>query len=327
MLSIEETELLHQAREGNPEARETLYNSYFSGNGAVRSLLAREVPQQEAHQGILQRVYLSVLQTERENRNSAKLQSDVYRLVQIALLEERRGNQTGGPDCLQPEELSGFRLGETKGERNEEIKNHLRTCAQCRDDIAFLARSQEPRENVAPLRKRVVLMGIAAAGLIASLIPWPWNKTKTSEKLDFTPSSEYRNLAHVPLHIDAVELLAESPAAHHPQLEQVLATYQRGDYKKTAEYAHIMTDVVDDPSAGYLQGIAEYRQGKLMDAYASMKVAERLSPSNSYRCWAMLQLALAAGDKATVLREARHVSGDARYRNQTAEILHQCCEK
>ena len=106
-----------------------------------------------------------------------------------------------------------------------------------------------------------------------------------------------------------------------------MAAYQRGDYKKTAEYAHIMTDVVDDASAGYLQAMAEYRQGKLMDAYASMKTAERLSPNNPYRCWAMLQLALAAGDKATVLREARHVSGDSRYGNQTADILRQCCEE
>lgn len=327
MLSIEETELLSKARSGNQEARETLYNSYFAGNKAVKALLTREVPQQEVHEGILRRVYLSLLQTEREDRNSPKLQSDVYRLVQIALLEDRRGDRSAGPDYLSAEELSRFHLGNIRGERNNEIKEHLKKCAECRADLAFLARSQEPRENVPPLRRRMVLMGIAAGGLIASLIPWPWNKAKTPEKLDFTPSSTYRNLAHVPLSINADELRAESPASHRPQLEQVIVAYQRGDYKKTAEYAHIMTAVVDDPAAGYLQGIAEYRQSKLMDAYASMKAAERLTPSNPYRCWAMLQLALAAGDKATVLREARHVSGDPRYSTQTAEMIQQCCEK
>ena len=57
--------------------------------------------------------------------------------------------------CPDARELSGFHYGEIRGERGDAIGQHVKACTECRHDLAFLARSQEPRELVAPAKRRL----------------------------------------------------------------------------------------------------------------------------------------------------------------------------
>ena len=223
--------------------------------------------------------------------------------------------------CPDVHTLSSFFYGEMGGERASAINGHLKICTECRQELGFLARSQEPRERTAPMRRRVILMAVAAAALLASIVPWPWGKkVKPEEPLGFTPSSRYASLVEMPP-LDRKELLADSPASHRSRLEQVLTAYEKGDYKKAGEYAAIVVNAVEDPSAEYLLGMAEYHEGKKTEAFRAMKASERMEPQTPYRCWTMLQFALLMGDRATVEREARHAGEDPAYAPRCQAIL------
>ena len=223
--------------------------------------------------------------------------------------------------CPDVTTLSNYFYGESGGERGSAVAAHLKTCTECRQDLAFLARSQEPRERTAPAKRRLILMAVAAGALLATIIPYQLTKkVAPEEKLGFTPSSRYEALVQMPA-LDPAELLRESPKAHHPQLEQVLAAYEKGDYKKADEYATIVVNAVDDPSAEYLLGMAQYYEGKKTQAFRSMKVSERMEPQTPYRCWTMLQFGLMMGDRKTVEREARHASAEPDYKPRCQDVL------
>jgi len=223
--------------------------------------------------------------------------------------------------CPDARAIADYQSGELTGEAVRFVRDHLRQCGPCREDLAFLARSQEPRERTLPARRRVLLMAIAAAALLAAVIPWKRGPdTPKPEKLNFTPSSRYASLAQMPA-LDRAELLRESPQSHHPQLEQVLDAYEKGEFSKAADYAGVMANVLEDPSAEYMLAMSLYRQNKMPQAYQAIKAAERIKPETAYRCYTTLQFALLLGDKDTVIREARHASADPEYTPHCRDVL------
>jgi hypothetical protein len=223
--------------------------------------------------------------------------------------------------CPDVPTLSRYYYGEIRGERGDAIGRHMKVCTECRQDLAFLARSQEPREKAVPIQRRVVWMAIAAAALVASILTWSTTKkSKPEEALNFTPSAKYASMVQMPP-LDRADLMAASPAPHHSRLEQVLAAYEKGDYNTAAKYAAIISNAVDDPSAEYLLGMALYHQGKMPEGFRAMRISERMAPQTGYRCWTMLQFALLLGDRATVEKEASHVGAEPAYAARCRDIL------
>jgi RNA polymerase sigma-70 factor (ECF subfamily) len=88
-----EAELLAQAQAGDSEARDVLYTQFFTGNRQVQGLLAREVPQPEDREDVLHDAYLSLIRSKTEFRGESKLQTFIYRVVQIAILQRLRGDR------------------------------------------------------------------------------------------------------------------------------------------------------------------------------------------------------------------------------------------
>jgi hypothetical protein len=205
------------------------------------------------------------------------------------------------------------------GEKNRSIEEHVKTCNSCREDLAFLARSQEPRDKAIPMKRKIMWLGAAAAALIFTLLPWPWNKKPQMPKHVYQHSEQYAKLAEPPV-IDRDELMKVSAADHHSRIDKVIDLYQKGDYKTAGEYADVIYRAVDDPAAAYLLGMAQYKQGKLADALESMRASEKMQPTTEYLCWETLQLALMLGDRATIDRELRHVGSDPKHSERCAKI-------
>ena len=222
--------------------------------------------------------------------------------------------------CPGAETLASYEYGELKGEAADAVAEHLKSCPECKKDLAFLARSQEPREKVIPIRRRLAFMAVAAAAFIACIVPWPWLKDKTP-KIDasFTPSAKWVAMAEMPA-IDVPRLMKYSPESHHSRLEVALTAYEKGEYKKAEDVSLIIANAVDDPSAEFLLAMSRYKQGKLKEGYAAMKQAEHMRPA-PYICWATLNYALLVGDRATIQREASHAGGHAEYADKCHEIL------
>jgi hypothetical protein len=205
------------------------------------------------------------------------------------------------------------------GDRDPAIEEHLKTCTACREDLAFLARSQEPREKTLPLKRRMIWLAAAAAALVFTLLPWPWNRKPQQPVHNYARSDRYAKLAQPP-EIDRAELMAVSAPDHHSRIDRVIELYNQGDYKKAAEFADVIYRTVEDPAAEYLLGMAQYKQGKLPEAFESMRISERMQPLTEYRCWGTLQLALMLGDRATIDRELKHVGSDPKYKDRCQKI-------
>jgi hypothetical protein len=205
------------------------------------------------------------------------------------------------------------------GDPNPAIEEHLKICSACREDLAFLARSQEPRERAIPLKRKIMWLGAAAAALVFTLVSAQWNKKHDPPEHTYAQSERYRYLAE-PLTIDRAELMAVSAPDHHSRIDRVIELYNKGDYKTAGEFADVIYRAVDDPAAEYLSALVQYKQGKIKEALETMRVSERMQPATEYRCWGALQLALMMGDRATIDRELRHVSDDPKYGQRCAKI-------
>ena len=100
MLNVDEVELLKNARQGDESAREALYLTYFSGNKQVRRLLTREIKNPADREDLLHDAYLSLVRSAAEFRGDSKLQTFVYRVVQITILQKRRSDRSDRDDKM-----------------------------------------------------------------------------------------------------------------------------------------------------------------------------------------------------------------------------------
>src|SRR3954453_14758298 len=100
MGQVAEVDLLRRAQQGDGSARETLYLTYFSGNKQVRSLLAREIKNPADREDILHDAWLSLVRSAAEFRGDSRLQTFVYRVVQIAILQKHRRDRADREDKM-----------------------------------------------------------------------------------------------------------------------------------------------------------------------------------------------------------------------------------
>jgi RNA polymerase sigma-70 factor (ECF subfamily) len=96
----EEAELLRAAQQGNSESQDALYATYFKGNKQIQGLLEREVPLAEDREDILHDAYLSLVKSKSDFRGDSKLQTFVYRVVQIAILQKLRFDRSRRRDKM-----------------------------------------------------------------------------------------------------------------------------------------------------------------------------------------------------------------------------------
>lgn len=95
-----EVELLQKARRGDEAAREALYLTYFSGSRQVGALLAREIRNPADREDILHDAYLSLVRSGAEFRGDSKLQTFVYRVIQITILQKHRSDRADREDKM-----------------------------------------------------------------------------------------------------------------------------------------------------------------------------------------------------------------------------------
>jgi RNA polymerase sigma-70 factor, ECF subfamily len=109
----EESELLRKAQQGDSSSRDSLYSTYFSGSKQVQGLLEREVQNPADREDILHDAWLSLIRSKSDFRGDSKLQTFVYRVVQVAILQKLRSDRARRRDKM-------VRLViETEGEEHE----------------------------------------------------------------------------------------------------------------------------------------------------------------------------------------------------------------
>jgi len=94
MVLSAEAELLRNAQAGTAGARVDLYTIYFSQSKQVKGLLAREVALPEDREDILHDAYISLLRSKGDFRGDARLQTFIYRVVQVAILQKLRSDRS-----------------------------------------------------------------------------------------------------------------------------------------------------------------------------------------------------------------------------------------
>ncbi len=98
MAPAEEIELLNRARAGEEHAASKLYSDFFANSRPVRALLWRQVSNPQDREDLLHEAYVSLLSSRSEFRGDSKLQTFVYRVVQIAILQKRRDDRAERED-------------------------------------------------------------------------------------------------------------------------------------------------------------------------------------------------------------------------------------
>jgi RNA polymerase sigma-70 factor (ECF subfamily) len=96
----EEAELLRKAQQGDSSSRDSLYSIYFSGSKQVQGLLEREVHIPADREDILHDAWLSLVRSKSDFRGDSKLQTFVYRVVQVAILQRLRSDRSRRRDKM-----------------------------------------------------------------------------------------------------------------------------------------------------------------------------------------------------------------------------------
>jgi RNA polymerase sigma-70 factor (ECF subfamily) len=96
----EEAELLRKAQQGDSPSRDSLYSTYFSGSKQIRGLLEREVQNAADREDILHDAWLSLVRSKSDFRGDSKLQTFVYRVVQVAILQKLRSDRARRRDKM-----------------------------------------------------------------------------------------------------------------------------------------------------------------------------------------------------------------------------------
>jgi RNA polymerase sigma-70 factor (ECF subfamily) len=100
METNEEAELLRKAQQGDSSSRDLLYTTYFSGSKQIQGLLEREVPIAADREDILHDAWISLVRSKSDFRGDSKLQTFVYRVVQVAILQKLRGDRARRRDKM-----------------------------------------------------------------------------------------------------------------------------------------------------------------------------------------------------------------------------------
>lgn len=88
-----EADLLRRAQAGDSEASDILYREFFEQNRQIQNLLSREVPAPEDREDILHDAFLSLIRSKSGFRGDSRLQTFVFRVVQIAILQKLRSDK------------------------------------------------------------------------------------------------------------------------------------------------------------------------------------------------------------------------------------------
>ena len=96
----QEAELLGKAQQGESIAQDRLYRDYFAESRQIRGLLQREVPSLEDREDILHDAFLSLIRSKSAFRGDSQLQTFVYRVVQIAVLQKLRSDRARRTDKM-----------------------------------------------------------------------------------------------------------------------------------------------------------------------------------------------------------------------------------
>ena len=211
--------------------------------------------------------------------------------------------------CPSAKDLSDYHYYELPVDAREKVAGHLKDCAYCREDVAWIARTSESKVMAMPARRWMVYTVAAAALLLLALIP-------------VLRHFRYADLAQIPA-LDRGDLMATlgQPERFRPALENALNAYEAGDYRASeANVEAILMVAPADPSALLVKAMAEYRLGNTGAAVALMDQSERTQPMSAFRCWAALQLGLATGNRARVDRECKHLDGHPQYSARAKEI-------
>src|ERR1035438_9388748 len=89
-----EADLLRRAQAGDAEASGVLYREYFENNRQINNLLLREISAPEDREDILHDAFVSLIRSKSEFRGDARLQTFVYRVMQIAILQKLRADRS-----------------------------------------------------------------------------------------------------------------------------------------------------------------------------------------------------------------------------------------
>jgi RNA polymerase sigma-70 factor, ECF subfamily len=100
METNEEAELLRKAQQGDSSSRDSLYSTYFSGSKQIQGLLEREVQNPADREDILHDAWLSLVRSKSDFRGDSKLQTFVYRVVQVAILQKLRSDRARRRDKM-----------------------------------------------------------------------------------------------------------------------------------------------------------------------------------------------------------------------------------
>lgn len=96
----QEAELLRKAQQGETSSQDRLYREFFSESRQIRGLLTREVQRVEDREDILHDAFLSLIRSKSEFRGDSQLQTFVYRVVQIAVLQKLRSDRARRSDKM-----------------------------------------------------------------------------------------------------------------------------------------------------------------------------------------------------------------------------------
>ena len=100
METNEEAELLRKAQQGDSSSRDSLYTKYFAGSKQVQGLLEREVHIPADREDILHDAWLSLVRSKSDFRGDSRLQTFVYRVVQVAILQKLRSDRARRRDKM-----------------------------------------------------------------------------------------------------------------------------------------------------------------------------------------------------------------------------------
>jgi hypothetical protein len=219
----------------------------------------------------------------------------------------------------------------------EAFDQHLALCSVCRAERTLVLEGNVPRAEESgpankPGRKTQKIAWAAAAVLllgVASLAGYhflaPSSKDAGSLTGDDRPiptlmeDPRYKDLVQsVPL--DNVKILATVLPRNVPLISFALSQLSLNQPDGAVVVSAQATGKGDDPGAQMVYAMSLFRLAPT-DGYRGMLKSEAMPPRNSFRCWVLLQLALAVGDRPVIEREVQHLAHDPVYGERARDIL------